>query len=57
MKEPETYCLCTCPICGDKFHEWIELYTPCVVVADVWCARCSRCVSARVIPVEFDYAW
>lgn len=57
MAEPETYCLCKCPICGEVFHEWIELYIPSVVIADCWCPSCKLIVGARVIPADLHYRY
>lgn len=57
MPEPETYCLCKCLICGEEFHEWIELYTSCTVIVDCWCPACERFVGAKVIPADLHYVW
>lgn len=56
-KKPETYCFCRCPICGEEFYEWIELYAPCVVSVDCWCPMCKRCVRCRILPADLHYAW
>ena len=57
MADSSTYCICKCPVCGDSFHEWIELYTPFVSFADCWCPSCERFVGARVIPADLHYRY
>lgn len=52
-----TYCLCTCPDCGEKFHEWIDFCLSASAIAVCWCPACKSLVEARVIPCDLRYEW
>lgn len=57
MTEVETFCLCECLICGEKFHEWKGLDVRCSQNACCWCPSCERFVGARVIPADLHYRY
>ena len=57
MAEYEKYCFCRCPLCGNEWRNWIELFTESTVVALDYCPTCDKYVEAHVIPLELDYRW
>ena len=57
MEEHERYCLCRCPLCGNEWRNWIELFTDSTVMALDYCPTCDKYVEALVIPLELSYRW